>query len=84
MKLMNYITLAILTILIVVLVIFLVKVNSNGTRCMTNPLQYAIKIMSSENNSFSCICSPSDFSYSSIEANLSGTFYVSPIRRILT
>lgn len=80
MKFMKILEIIILMVLIIVLIIFIVKVQSNGTKCIVNPLNYAVKTLSQPDNSFSCFCSYEDKSLSSIEANISGSFYVNPFQ----
>lgn len=78
MKIMNIIELIILLVLIVTLIIFIVAVNSSGTKCMANPLNYAVKTLSTPSNEVSCLCSYENSSFNSIRTNLTGSYYVSP------
>ena len=66
-------------VLIVVLIVFIYKVNTDGAKCIANPLKYSITAMSERNEAqMSCYCQFDNIKILPLIANESGVFSVSP------
>ena len=75
MKISSWVEIIVLIVLIITLIVFLVKVQSDGAKCIANPLSYSIKAMSERNNvDMSCYCQFDSSNLLPLTVNKSGLF----------
>ena len=75
MRFRDYLEIGILIVLIIVLIIFIVKIQSDGAKCVTSPLKFAVNDYSKANKSpATCSCYFENIKILPIFANKSGTY----------
>lgn len=73
----------VLIVVIITLIVFIVKVQSDGAKCVSSPLRFAISDYSKANNSsMSCSCFFENMMLTPIFANRTGLFNTPAVTNI--